>query len=253
MPDAAVAAGPHTGGGGLVAGQRIAVVHVQHGVDGRGQIGDLHPGHQLAGGAVEILDLMAELGGAVRGCEDDVVAIVLGIGRQLPVVGQADQHRKVGLVGRDLGVVDRDRFAELPVALGKAHASEDDRGIVGNGGGVGRAGDGGGTGRDAGGQRGGVGAVAVVRDQAERAQSGVEQDSIAAGGQVVAEAVLELHGDCRGGGPVSGDGGRQRGDERGGRIGPAEGAVQLLAAEDVESGGRGGGGLVGGGAVRRGG
>src|SRR6185437_1256087 len=70
----------------------------------------------------------------------------------------------------------------------------------GDGGGIGqripaqRPRDGGRAGGIGRGERGGVGTVVVVGDRAERAGRRAQRDRAAAGGQVVAVLVLELHG-----------------------------------------------------------
>src|SRR4030066_102073 len=51
------------------------------------------------------------------------------------------------------------------------------------------------AGRDGRGQRGRVGSVKIVGDRSEGTKVGVEQDGVAAGGQVIPKAVFELDGD----------------------------------------------------------
>ncbi len=56
---------PDLGGIFLVFGRAAAVVHVDFGIAGRRQEGDLDPGHDVAVGAVEVLDFMVQFGRAV--------------------------------------------------------------------------------------------------------------------------------------------------------------------------------------------
>src|SRR3990172_1703548 len=129
-----------------------------------------------------------------------------------------------------------------------------DGGAVGNRRRIDRGGDRGRAGRGGRGQGGRVGSVKIVGDRSEGTKVGVEQDGVAAGGQVIPKAVFEL--DCDGGGrdAVGVDRAGCGGDGGGGRRGAAEGAAELLAANRVE-GGRGGRGdvvvVLGGNPARR--
>src|SRR3990170_5907984 len=119
MPDLGEAVGPGPRGVLLAGGRRVAVVHVNGRIHAAGQVGNPHPGPQRTARAVEILDLVVQLGGAVRGGKDDIVAVVLGVGPQVAVGVHADQHREVGEIGYYLGGVDGDRLAIQPVAGGE--------------------------------------------------------------------------------------------------------------------------------------
>ena len=60
--------------------QIIPVVHVNFCICRVGEAGYLHPGNELPGGAIEIFDLMVQLGGAVRAGEENVIIVILSIG-----------------------------------------------------------------------------------------------------------------------------------------------------------------------------
>ena len=102
---------PDIGGVLLTGGSVIAVVHVEDGVGGCGEAGNLHPGHQLSCAAGVLLDLVAQLGSAVRRGEKDVVAIGLGAGRQAGVGGKVDEDWEICVwATADLGDVYGDGF-----------------------------------------------------------------------------------------------------------------------------------------------
>ena len=61
---------------------------------------------------------MAQLGGAARGGEEDVVAIGLGIGRQASVGGEVNENGEVGVgAAADLGGVDGNFFPKMPTVV----------------------------------------------------------------------------------------------------------------------------------------
>ncbi len=116
VPDTFVARVPHPGRVPLIGDRAVAVVEVDVGVGGAGEVGDLDPGDQLAGGGGVLFDLVVQLG-SVGVREEEVAAVGLGVGGEVGVGGFRDEDGEGGEVGGDLGGLDGDLLAVGPVRV----------------------------------------------------------------------------------------------------------------------------------------
>ncbi len=128
--DALEAGVPNTGGRLLAGHGGVAVLQEERGVGRARQAGHLDPGHQVPGGAVVELDLVAQLGRVGQG---EAQVVTVGLDRTAVVgvlqvgVGDGDQDREVGEGGVDLGAVDGEGLAVLPVRAAQAGGSDPGR------------------------------------------------------------------------------------------------------------------------------
>ena len=97
----------------LIGGGEVTVVHVKDGVLGSRKV-RLHPGGQGPGGAVEELDFVRKSRPSVGGGKQNVVPVVPGVGGEVGVGGERDQHGEFRQVSRDPGHIHRDRFSVRP-------------------------------------------------------------------------------------------------------------------------------------------
>src|SRR3954451_24363789 len=142
MPDAFEVGVPDGGGSGLWRSGGGAEGEIENGVGGGGKGRDVDPSEKLSRGGGKELDLVTELGEAVRSGEEDIGAVGFGGGGQVRV-GERDKDGEGGKGGGagDFGVIDRNFLTTAPSA-----ARAEPGGRAGNGGEVGNDGCGSGEG-----------------------------------------------------------------------------------------------------------